>query len=198
MTATVIDLGQALVDILERGDEAQAIQDQARAVGGCEHPIRLHGQVDTVDRVTGELEPHWSTDTLPDGVVHTRCNGRASRCEPCSRLYQQDAWQLVVAGLAGGKGVPDSVHESPMLPGGCCRVALAGTRPARCASTASPRRAPAGTARTIPVWDGRCVWSVGTTRGRCCETRTSPSCGGVPASGFTGSWPPWSGSPSGS
>jgi hypothetical protein len=49
-------------------------------------------------------------------VVHTRCNNRrASRCQPCSRLYQQDAGQLVVSGLAGGKGVPDTVGEHPML-----------------------------------------------------------------------------------
>ncbi|MGH8896242.1 MAG: replication initiator [Egibacteraceae bacterium] len=111
-----LDVAGALADILQRGEDAQAIQDQARQVGGCEHPIRLRGQVDTVDRATGELEPHWSTETLPDGVVHTRCNNRrASRCEPCSRLYQQDAWQLIVSGLAGGKGVPDTVAGHPTL-----------------------------------------------------------------------------------
>ncbi|MGH8887769.1 MAG: replication initiator, partial [Egibacteraceae bacterium] len=116
MTATMTGLGQALVDILGRGDDAQRVQDQARAVGGCEHPIRLHGHVDTVDRATGELETRWPTGTLPDGVAHTRCNNRrASRCEPCSRLYQQDAWQLVVSGLAGGKGVPDTVAGHPTL-----------------------------------------------------------------------------------
>jgi hypothetical protein len=116
VTATVIDLSQALADILDRGEDAERVQDQARAVGGCEHPIRLRGHVDTVDRLTGELEPHWSTETLPDGVTHTRCNNRrASRCEPCSRIYQQDAWQLVIAGLAGGKGVPESVAGHPTL-----------------------------------------------------------------------------------
>ncbi|MGH8884364.1 MAG: replication initiator [Egibacteraceae bacterium] len=39
----------------------------------------------------------------------------ARRYEPCSRLYQQDAWQLVVSGLAGGKGVPDSMAGHPTL-----------------------------------------------------------------------------------
>ncbi|MGH8900059.1 MAG: replication initiator [Egibacteraceae bacterium] len=95
MTATVttLDVGQALADILEHGEDARAIQDQARQVGGCEHPIRLRGRIDTVDRATGELEQRWSTETMADGVVHTRCNNRrASRCEPCSRLYQQDTW----------------------------------------------------------------------------------------------------------
>jgi hypothetical protein len=85
-------------------------------VGGCERPIRLRGHLDTVDRRTGELEPYWSFEALADGVVHTRCNNRrASRCQPCSRLYQQDAWQLVVSGLTGGKGVPDTVGEHPRL-----------------------------------------------------------------------------------
>jgi hypothetical protein len=116
VTGAVIDLGTALADILERGEDAERIQDQARQVGGCEHPVRLRGRLGTADRRTGELEMRWSSEALPDGVVHTRCNNRrASRCQPCSRLYQSDAWQLIVAGLAGGKGVPGTVAEHPML-----------------------------------------------------------------------------------
>jgi hypothetical protein len=116
VTATIIDLSTALADILSRGEDAEAMQDQARQVGGCEQPIRLRGQLDTIDRATGEVEQRWSSEQLVDGVVHTRCNNRrASRCEPCSRLYQADAWQLIVAGLAGGKGVPDTVTEHPTL-----------------------------------------------------------------------------------
>ena len=115
-TATSLDVGRALGEILDRGEDAEAIQDQARQVGGCEHPIRLAGQLDTIDRTTGQLERAWSSEGLPDGVVHTRCNNRrASRCEPCSRLYQQDAWQVVVSGLAGGKGVPESVAGHPTV-----------------------------------------------------------------------------------
>src|SRR3712207_7994130 len=71
---------------------------------------------DLVDQATGEIEQLYSTDNLPDGVVHTRCNNRrASRCEPCSRLYQGDAWQLILAGLTGGKDVADTVKNHPML-----------------------------------------------------------------------------------
>jgi len=116
MTGAVIDLGSALAEILSRGEDAAAIQDQARQVGGCEQPIRLRGRIDTLDRRTAELEPYWSSEGMPDGVVHTRCNNRrASRCEPCSRLYQGDAWQLIVAGLTGGKGIPDNVAGHPTL-----------------------------------------------------------------------------------
>ncbi|MGH8907273.1 MAG: replication initiator [Egibacteraceae bacterium] len=113
---TTGDLGAALVEILARGEDAERIQDQARAVGGCEHPIRLRGHLDTIDRHTGEVEQRWSSEGLADGVIHTRCNNRrASRCEPCSRLYQADAWQLVVSGLKGGKGVPETVAGHPTL-----------------------------------------------------------------------------------
>jgi hypothetical protein len=41
VTGVVIDLGAALTEILGRGEDAERIQDQARAVGGCEHPIHL-------------------------------------------------------------------------------------------------------------------------------------------------------------
>jgi hypothetical protein len=118
MTATLIELnpGQALADIVNRGEDAAAIQDQARHVDGCAHPIRLSGRINTIDRLTGELKQAWSSESLPDGVTHTRCNNRrASRSEPCSRLYQQDAWQLIVPGLACGKGVPDTVAAHPTV-----------------------------------------------------------------------------------
>ena len=40
---------------------------------------------------------------------------RAAVCPSCSRLYQADAWQLVAAGIRGGKGVAPSVVEHPQL-----------------------------------------------------------------------------------
>lgn len=62
MTSAVIDMGSALAEILSRGEDAAAIQDQVRQVGGCEQPIRLCGRIDTLDRQTGELEPYWSSE----------------------------------------------------------------------------------------------------------------------------------------
>ena len=67
-----------------------------------------------MDTETGEITGSWSTDDQPDGVLHVRCKDRrASRCKPCSLLYQDDAYQLTRAGLAGGKGVPESVQAHP-------------------------------------------------------------------------------------
>jgi hypothetical protein len=40
---------------------------------------------------------------------------RAARCPPCAEVYRADAYQLLRAGLAGGKGVPPSVATHPRL-----------------------------------------------------------------------------------
>ncbi len=106
----------ALAELLAWGEGLEAVQDQVRALAGCEHPIRVAGSRHTVDGVTGELTASWSTEGRADGTVWVPCkNRRASRCEPCSRVYQGDAYQLVVAGLRGGKGVPEHVQACPAV-----------------------------------------------------------------------------------
>ncbi len=40
---------------------------------------------------------------------------RASCCGPCARLYEKDAYQLLAAGLRGGKSVPASVGSHPAV-----------------------------------------------------------------------------------
>ena len=53
---------------------------------------------------------------MPDGTLAVRCKDRrSSRCEPCSRLNQDDAYQLTRAGLVGGKGVPVTVAVHPAV-----------------------------------------------------------------------------------
>jgi hypothetical protein len=42
-------------------------------------------------------------------------NRRESVCPPCSDTYKRDARQLVRAGLAGGKGIPESIIEHPCV-----------------------------------------------------------------------------------
>lgn len=111
--AALLDAVRSIVD---RGDQAAAIRDQAHAVGGCERPIRVAGRGRHVDTATGEIVGDWSTVDMPDGTLAVRCKDRRrSRCEPCSRLYQDDAYQLTRAGLAGGKGIPDSVAAHPAM-----------------------------------------------------------------------------------
>lgn len=92
----------------------RGLERQIFDVGGCEHPIRLRGE--SVRRLvgTGEIVSFLSSKDAPAGLILVRCmNRRASRCASCSRLYRGDTFQLVRAGIAGGKGVPVSVAGNP-------------------------------------------------------------------------------------
>ena len=54
--------------------------------------------------------------TEPGGVLPIACKTRrASRCPPCADVYQADTYQLIRAGLSGGKGVPDTVATHPCV-----------------------------------------------------------------------------------
>lgn len=83
----------------------RAVLAEVNQAGLCAHPIRLRGI--TLDRRTGELA---------EGELLVACKDRrAAVCPSCSRLYQADAWQLVAAGIRGGKGVSPGVVEHPQL-----------------------------------------------------------------------------------
>ena len=42
------------------------------------------------------------------GAIYTPCNNRRSGvCPPCSEVYRADTYQLIRAGLSGGKAVPE-------------------------------------------------------------------------------------------
>ncbi|MHA3836971.1 replication initiator [Terrabacter sp. AAH1] len=88
----------------------------AARVGHCTRPIRLRGSSQTVDAATGEVLGSYSSEEEPLGVLHVRCgNRRASDCPSCSRIYAADTFQLIRAGVVGGKGVPDAVSENPLV-----------------------------------------------------------------------------------
>jgi hypothetical protein len=84
--------------------------------GYCHHPIRLAGRVDQADRQTGEVRAVYDSEREPDGVLLKACGTRReSRCPSCAAVYRADAYQLLAAGLNGGKGVPDSISGHPRL-----------------------------------------------------------------------------------
>ncbi len=90
--------------------------DHVKAAAGCTRPIRLAGSVHTVEAATGRILDARHTDQLPDAAIYKACgNRRGSVCPSCSRTYQRDAYQLLRAGLVGGKGVPDSVSRHPAV-----------------------------------------------------------------------------------
>jgi hypothetical protein len=82
---------------------------QVRRTGACRHPVRLRGVV-----LRGD-ERVYSTVDEPDGALMVRCcNRREACCPSCAHEYRGDMWQLVYAGMAGGrKGVPEQVAEHP-------------------------------------------------------------------------------------
>ena len=82
---------------------------------GCVRPVRLTGQLHTVETATGRiLDTRHTTTAMPDGVLYVPCGDRrASVCPPCAETYRADTYQLIRAGLAGGKGVPDLRRHPP-------------------------------------------------------------------------------------
>ncbi|MFE9872192.1 replication initiator [Micromonospora sp. NPDC005686] len=90
--------------------------EHVRAAAGCTRPIRLSGSLHTVDTTTGRVLDSRHTDAMPDAAIYTACgNRRATVCPACAQTYQRDAFQLLRAGLVGGKGVPESVASHPAV-----------------------------------------------------------------------------------
>jgi hypothetical protein len=90
--------------------------EQVAATGYCAHPVRLRGTVEHADAASGEVRTAYSTDREPDATLLKACgNRRASVCPSCSATYQADTFQLLAAGLRGGKGVPETVAQHPRL-----------------------------------------------------------------------------------
>ncbi|MFG1941593.1 replication initiator [Nonomuraea sp. NPDC048826] len=97
-------------------DDYHRWASQVRNTGGCRQPIHLRGKVEHYDRATGALLHRYTTRTEPDGVLRVPCKTRrASRCQACAETYRADTYQLIRAGLIGGKGVPETVTAHPTL-----------------------------------------------------------------------------------
>jgi hypothetical protein len=84
--------------------------------GGCAAPVRLRGDLHTVDAATGHILTTRSTASMPDGVIYKACGTRrAVVCPSCAKTYQHDAFHLIRSGLTGGKTVPATVAGHPAL-----------------------------------------------------------------------------------
>jgi hypothetical protein len=62
-----------------------------------------------IDLATGELAPLYGQASVSCG------NRREAVCPACSATYKRDARQLVRAGLAGGKGIPETITGHPCV-----------------------------------------------------------------------------------
>jgi hypothetical protein len=91
-------------------------REMIRSTGGCADPIHLHGRSEIVDPATGEVLLDYDTDKEPTHRLLVACrNRRASRCPSCAETYRADTYQLIRAGLVGGKDVPPSVIAHPRI-----------------------------------------------------------------------------------
>jgi hypothetical protein len=116
-----VQVGELLPGVLQEvidraGPGYERWAEQVAATGYCAHPVRLRGRAEHADRATGEVRTVYSTDREPDATLLKACgNRRVSVCFSCSATYQADSFQLLAAGLRGGKGVPETVTRHPRL-----------------------------------------------------------------------------------
>lgn len=99
----------------QHADPPRPAKSTTTLAGGCVNPIRLRGFQQRIAADTGELISMLGS---PDGtgVLVVACKDRrASCCPACARLYERDAYQLIAAGLRGGKSVPESVGTHPAV-----------------------------------------------------------------------------------
>ncbi len=76
----------------------------------------MRGGIDSIDVATGEVRSVFSTVGEPDETLLKCCgNRREAVCPSCAATYRGDAFQLVAAGMRGGKGVPETVAGHPMV-----------------------------------------------------------------------------------
>jgi hypothetical protein len=116
-----VQVGELLPDVLQEvvqraGDRYERWAELVAQANYCHHPIRLAGRVEQADPTTGEVRQVYDSEAEPDGVLLKACGTRRdSRCPSCAATYRADAYQLLAAGLRGGKGVPDTVTGHPRL-----------------------------------------------------------------------------------
>ena len=199
-------MGLVAQDLVARatGPQLGRWQEQLAATGYCAHPIRLSGRTIHVDQATGEVREVYDTADEPDAVLLTACgNRRESRCPSCAATYRADAYQLVRAGLEGGKGVPDSIAGHPRLfvtftapsfgPVHTCRERRGKRRP--CRPRDRDKRCPHG--RPAGCWVrhrpddpalgiAASASTASTPRAWPCGTRSPPSSGAAPPSTCAG------------
>jgi hypothetical protein len=99
-----------------RRDAYDAWLSHVWTAAACSRPVLLRGRVSYVDSATGEVTGTIGTDDLPDQAIYKPCgNRRITVCPGCAETYRRDAFHLLRAGLAGGKGIPESVTSHPVV-----------------------------------------------------------------------------------
>jgi hypothetical protein len=117
-----------------------------RATGGCANPIHLWGESTTLDVSTGEVFSRRE----PGRLLVACGNRRTTRCPACSETYRADTYQLIRAGLVGGKAVPTEVSDHPRVFATFTAPGFGAVHTHRCDKHGRPRRChPAGLHRCL-------------------------------------------------
>ncbi len=99
-----------------RDKSFNAFAETLTRVGNCAHPIRVTGHSDTINPTTGEILSSFSSTSQPLGALFLPCGNRRARvCPACSRVYARDTYEMIRAGVTGGKTVPVSVGGNPLV-----------------------------------------------------------------------------------
>lgn len=106
-------------DMIERVRNEQGytkLRRAAKTAKWCARPIQLSQSPERVGvrRKLGCADHPRGSDF--DEIYFKACGTRRlSRCQPCSKVYQGDARQLILAGLVGGKGISVDVSKHPTV-----------------------------------------------------------------------------------
>ncbi|WP_326798581.1 replication initiation protein [Streptomyces sp. NBC_01808] len=84
-------------------------------LGGCTNPVHLVGNATVVDTGTGEALLSYAPEVDGGRILIACGNRRATVCPACAQIYRADTYQLVRAGLVGGKGVEETVGGHPRV-----------------------------------------------------------------------------------
>lgn len=157
-------------------------------LGGCTNPIHLVGAATVYDTTTGAALVSYGSDVYGGRLLTSCGNRRATVCPACSGVYRADTYQLVRAGLVGGKSIPEAVSGHPRVfvtltapsfgpvhtrrerDGSCGSAGLAEQGSA--ARTGLRTDAGSGTRRMIRASVNRSARAATTTRGPCSGTRS--------------------------
>jgi hypothetical protein len=102
-------LTAGLIARASRPDYRQWLQ-HITAAAACTRPVRLYGELAGIEGVARH------TADMPDGMIYKGCgNRRGTVCPACSKVYQRDAYQVIKAGIVGGKGIPATVAQHPSV-----------------------------------------------------------------------------------
>ncbi|MEU9455700.1 replication initiator [Streptomyces sp. NPDC048277] len=115
MTTNLVPGGAAALVARASEPEFAAWRRNIVRLGGCTNPIHLVGTATVFDTATGAALLSYGSDVY-GGRLLTACgNRRATVCPACSALYRADTYQLVRAGLVGGKSVTEAVSGHPCV-----------------------------------------------------------------------------------